>query len=164
MSGMYTETQIAWRLALRSQWLESGYFDLWHTAHYRRLVLRVTCSLKWCQMVWSSRGLSRPTGQTVVLGTKQRRIKYVDIQSKILTYKTEYISIDWMTILLRIREVPSSIFSPEIYYSKLVPVSSQSLHKNAAAVHKLSLSLLLFSIVKIGLQQFSWTTDTWDIR
>jgi len=25
-------------------------------------------------------------------------------------------------------------------------------------------SLLLFSIVKIGLQQFSWTTDTWDIR
>jgi hypothetical protein len=26
------------------------------------------------------------------------------------------------------------------------------------------LSLLLFSIVKIGLQQFSWTTDTWDIR
>jgi hypothetical protein len=28
----------------------------------------------------------------------------------------------------------------------------------------LSLSLLLFSIVKIGLQQFSWTTDTWDIR
>jgi hypothetical protein len=23
---------------------------------------------------------------------------------------------------------------------------------------------LLFSIVKIGLQQFSWTTDTWDIR
>jgi hypothetical protein len=28
----------------------------------------------------------------------------------------------------------------------------------------LSLSLLLFSIVKIGLQQFSCTTDTWDIR
>jgi hypothetical protein len=26
------------------------------------------------------------------------------------------------------------------------------------------LSLLLFSIVKIGLQQFSLTTDTWDIR
>jgi hypothetical protein len=31
-------------------------------------------------------------------------------------------------------------------------------------VLSLSLSLLLFSIVKIGLQQFSWTTDTWDIR
>jgi hypothetical protein len=28
----------------------------------------------------------------------------------------------------------------------------------------LSLSLFCFSIVKIGLQQFSWTTDTWDIR
>jgi hypothetical protein len=27
----------------------------------------------------------------------------------------------------------------------------------------LVLSLLLFSVVKIGLQQFSWTTDTWDI-
>jgi hypothetical protein len=27
-----------------------------------------------------------------------------------------------------------------------------------------SLSLLLIPIVKIGLQQFSWTTDTWDIR
>jgi hypothetical protein len=27
-----------------------------------------------------------------------------------------------------------------------------------------SFSLLLFSIVKIGLQQFSWTTDTWVIR
>jgi hypothetical protein len=32
------------------------------------------------------------------------------------------------------------------------------------AESNLSLSLLLFSIVKIGLQQFSWTTDTWDIR
>jgi hypothetical protein len=31
-------------------------------------------------------------------------------------------------------------------------------------VHLNSLSLLLFSIVKIGLQQFPWTTDTWDIR
>jgi hypothetical protein len=30
--------------------------------------------------------------------------------------------------------------------------------------HVVSLSLLLFTIVKIGLQQFSWTTDTWDIR
>jgi hypothetical protein len=29
---------------------------------------------------------------------------------------------------------------------------------------QLPLTLLLFSIVKIGLQQFSWTTDTWDIR
>jgi hypothetical protein len=28
----------------------------------------------------------------------------------------------------------------------------------------ISLSLSLFSIVKIGLQQFSWTTDSWDIR
>jgi hypothetical protein len=25
-------------------------------------------------------------------------------------------------------------------------------------------SLLLFPIVKIGLQQFAWTADTWDIR
>jgi hypothetical protein len=32
------------------------------------------------------------------------------------------------------------------------------------AIKLIDIFFLLFSIVKIGLQQFSWTTDNWDIR
>jgi hypothetical protein len=31
-------------------------------------------------------------------------------------------------------------------------------------IYKISNLSIRFSIVKIGLQQFLWTTDTWDIR
>jgi hypothetical protein len=49
-------------------------------------------------------------------------------------------------------------------YQDILNISTYLITDYFWYIHIFSYSLYLFSIIKIGLQQFSWTTDTWDIR